>query len=124
MYSDETIVADDRLSIVLRPTMLLIDFKIQVADIAYRKKKSGFWLVLVQILFSACQTRSINKKNKMAVVDCVYGNSNNSLTNKGDRFVYPSSGVTMSSFSEFTMFYRLKRNPPNKIKLDSMSQTV
>lgn len=104
--------------------MLLIDFKIQVADIANRKKNSGFWLVLVQILFSACQTRSINKKNKMAVVDCVYGNSNNSLTNKGDRFVYPSSGVTMSSISEFTMFYRLKRNPPNKIKLDSMSQTV
>lgn len=47
--SDETIVADDRLSIVLRPTMLLIDFKIQVADIANRKKNSGSWLVLVQI---------------------------------------------------------------------------
>jgi hypothetical protein len=35
--SDETIVADDRLSIVQSSTMLLIDYKIQVADIAKKK---------------------------------------------------------------------------------------
>lgn len=77
--SDEMIIADDRLSIVLRPTMLLIDFKIKVANIA-NQKKSGFWLVLGQILFS----RYINKKNKMAEVDCLNGNSKNIWTNKGD----------------------------------------
>lgn len=48
IYSDETIVADDRLSIVLIPPMLLIDFKIKVADIANKKKKKiwikvSFW---------------------------------------------------------------------------------
>lgn len=46
LHSDETIVADDQLSIVLKPLMLLIDFKITVADIVNQKKKtSGIWPV-------------------------------------------------------------------------------
>lgn len=44
--SDETIIADDQLSIALKPPMLLIDFKITVADIVNQKKKtSGIWSV-------------------------------------------------------------------------------
>lgn len=54
LISDETIVTDDRLSIVLKPPMLLIDFKITVADIVNPKKKK----VLVQILLSAFQKQN------------------------------------------------------------------
>lgn len=42
--SDEMIIADDRLSIVLRPTMLLIDFKIKVANIANQNIKE-IWIL-------------------------------------------------------------------------------
>lgn len=66
--SDETIVANDRLYVVPRPTMLLIDLKIKIADIAdhnKKKYKSGCCSVLVNILlFPACQTRSNDKKTK------------------------------------------------------------
>lgn len=62
----------------------------------------------------------MNKKNKMVVVDCLYGNSNNFLINKGDWFVYLFLGIIMLSILEFIMFNRLKRNVFNKIKLDSM----
>lgn len=56
----------------------------------------------------------------MVVVDCLYGNSNNFLINKGDWFVYLFLGIIMLSILEFIMFNRLKRNVFNKIKLDSM----
>lgn len=47
LISDETIGAYDRLSIILRLTMLLIDFKIKVADIANQKKKiSKIWILV------------------------------------------------------------------------------
>lgn len=100
LHSDETIVANDRLSIVLKPLMLLIDFKITVADIVNQKKKHPeFGQFLVKISLSAFQ-------NKMAVVDSVNGNSNNFQRNKGDRVDYPSSGVTLSDIWEFFIFYK------------------
>lgn len=50
--SDETIVANDRLYVVPRPTMLLIDLKIKIADIADHNKKKitnpdvvQFWFI-------------------------------------------------------------------------------
>lgn len=57
LHSDETIVANDRLSIVLKPPMLLIDFKITDADIE-KKKNLEFGQFFVQILLSTFQKQN------------------------------------------------------------------
>jgi hypothetical protein len=56
--SDETIVADDWLSIVQSSTMLLTDYKIKVADIAKKKKNPVFSSILFRFYFLYCQTQS------------------------------------------------------------------
>lgn len=96
--------------------MTLINFKIKVADIADVKKSSRIFVTFDSVQVSACKTRSIYKKNKMVVVDCMNGNSTITITIRGYWVIYPSSGVTVSNILEFTMFYRLKRKSPNKIK--------
>lgn len=85
--------------------MLLIDFKITVADIVNPPQKNPeFGQFLVQILLSAFQ-----KQN-----DSVNGNSNNFQRNKGDRVDYLSSGVTLSDIWEFFVFYKLKKSLKRK----------
>jgi hypothetical protein len=66
MNSDEMFVADDLLSIVQSSTMLLIDYKIQVADIV--KKKIRFPLQFYSD-FIFCMSNPILKEvNNMAGV--------------------------------------------------------